>query len=602
LHQTIFFISSNLPYYPKGKSTMDFRFLLRKKRVSPLLFVVLFLLILWCLSVLPDTLPAAAASHQMEFAEGHYRPETIDGEIGVDFRLSSMGQDGKDEFDAFNPALAYNSTDNQYLVVWEGSATTKDEFEIWGQLVNAANGAEIGGDFCISFMGADGDPDFDAFNPSVAYNSTDDQYLVVWSGDHGLDGEFEIWGQRLDDSPLLDAPFQISEMGPISSTLYGAFNPVVAYNSTENQYLVVWEADDDSGGLLDDEFEIWARRLTATGELIDADNQRISDMGGIGDADYDAHHPDLVYNSSDNQYMVVWEGDDTTAGMVNDEFEIWGQRLDAALGELSANDFRISETGDANHPAVAYNSTNNQYFVVWDTSGKFEIYGQRLSANGDKIGTKGFHLSDSGDGVNTNYDALNPAVLYESATNQYMVVWQDDELGAFDFEIWGQRLDAATGNMYGFDTRLSDMGAVSSKDYAAKTPAIVYSGESNNQYLIVWSGDDTTDDEFEIWGQRFAGSYNISVKIGGTGTGVVNFNPPGIDCDSGTCVQAVVENWTLALTATAGAGSDFKGWDSLGPCAGERSNVCVLPVTSIQSVTAIFNLKPKLTFLPLVIQ
>ena len=191
-------------------------------------------------------------------------------------------------------------------------------------------------------------------------------------------------------------------------------------------------------------------------------------MGGIGDADYDAHNPDLVYNCTDNQYLVVWESDDTTADMVNDEYEIWGQQLDATLGELGTNDFRISEMGpvgddyfSAHNPALAYNSTDNQYLVVWDFNRKSPIkiegYGQRLNANAEKIGTQNFPLSDSGNGANGNYEAQKPAVVYESATNQYMVVWQDDELGKGDFEIWGRRLDASTGNMYMLDTRLSDM-------------------------------------------------------------------------------------------------------------------------------------------------
>ena len=40
-------------------------------------------------------------------------------EIGAnDFRISFMGQDAL--YDAFRPAVAYNSTENEYLVVWHG--------------------------------------------------------------------------------------------------------------------------------------------------------------------------------------------------------------------------------------------------------------------------------------------------------------------------------------------------------------------------------------------------------------------------------------------------------------------------------------------------
>jgi len=58
-------------------------------------------------------------------------PVTIDPEIGAnDFRLSDMGPDGSGDFGAFDPALAYNSLNNEYLGVWEGDDATENEFEI----------------------------------------------------------------------------------------------------------------------------------------------------------------------------------------------------------------------------------------------------------------------------------------------------------------------------------------------------------------------------------------------------------------------------------------------------------------------------------------
>jgi hypothetical protein len=282
------------------------------------------------------------------------------------------------------------------------------------------------------------------------------------------------------------------------------------------------EGDDDDS-LVNGEFEIWGQLLEGNVEKIGS-GFLISAMGGYGNANYDAFNPDVAYNSTDNQYMVVYEGDESFYGVANDEFEIWGARLNATGGAMGVRDFRISTMGpsdnadyDAFDPAIAYNSHNNQYLVVWEgedsAADVFDIFGQRLEANGLSVGSDDFYLSHVGSGPNSDYDALNPAVAYDEANNEYLAVWQDDELADGEYEIWGQRVDAATGTAIDIDTRLSDMGPDGDAHYIAQTPAVAYSGVSNNEYLVVWSGDNRTDGEFEIWGQRLTSGYKLRLPL-----------------------------------------------------------------------------------------
>jgi hypothetical protein len=79
----------------------------------------------------------------------------------------------------------------------------------------------------------------------------------------------------------------------------------------------------------------------------------------------------VAYNSAANEYLVVWHGDDNTAPLVNNELEIFGQRV-SATGTQVGIDFRISALGPAGSavyeaimPDVAYNSAANEYLVVW---------------------------------------------------------------------------------------------------------------------------------------------------------------------------------------------------------------------------------------------
>ena len=223
---------------------------------------------------LPATMAVTAAETRIvvdgtALAQAAY-PVTIDPEIGAnDFRISFMGKDTL--YDAYNSAVAYNSTANEYLVVWyadDNSGTlADDEFEIYGQRVNAATGDLVGGNFRISDMGGTGNADYDAQNPAVAYDSTDNQYLVVWEGDDNtdplVDNEYEIFGQRLNATGggLGANDFRISDMGPNGNADYDAFYPAVAYSSVSGEYLVIWYGDDNTLPLVDGENEIFGQRF-----------------------------------------------------------------------------------------------------------------------------------------------------------------------------------------------------------------------------------------------------------------------------------------------------------------------------------------------------
>jgi hypothetical protein len=530
-----------------------------------------------------DNTPPLVADEYEIFGQ---RLDATGGGVGAnDFRISDMGPDGDNSYDAESPAVVYNRTDQQYLVVWSGVETaypgTEHEYEIYGQRLNATGDSVGANDFRISDMGPDGVLSYGAGEPAVAYNLEDNEYLVVW---HGIDNtpplvadEYEIFGQRLNAATGAEVgtnDYRLSDMGPNGNIDYGAFNPSVAYNSTNYEYLVVWYGDDNTAPLVNGEFEIFGQRLSATMGGLGTNDFRISDMGPNGDTSYSASYPSVVYNSTDNQYLVVWKGNDNTASLANNEYEIFGQRLSSTGGGLGTNDFRISDMGPdgdtsykAEYPALAYGATNNEYLVVWrgdddlpsraagesemvspeepsepetelsplapDVDNEYEVFGQRLSAEtGAELGTNDFRISVMGPDMEHVFDAFEPAVAYNSTNNQYLVVWSGDTLPEADnaMEIYGQRLNADSGARVDNRIRISDMGLDGDNDYGAYTPSVAYNS-TNNEYLVVWKGDDNTaplvNNEFEIFGQRLNAA--TGAEIGTNDFRISDMGPDGED-------------------------------------------------------------------------
>jgi len=143
-------------------------------------------------------------------------------------------------------------------------------------------------------------------------------------------------------SDLWTSPARLTHVGPDLDRNYDAREASVAHNSTDNELLVVWEGTDNVTGVAVDEAEIYGQRINPQTNAPIGSRFRISFMGPAGDARYDARNPDVAYNAITNEYLVVWYGDHNQNGLVEGEFEIFGQRINAANGELIGSAFRIS--------------------------------------------------------------------------------------------------------------------------------------------------------------------------------------------------------------------------------------------------------------------
>jgi hypothetical protein len=423
-----------------------------------------------------------------------------------------MGPDGDLSFESGRPSVAYNPRADQYLAVWSGNAVG-EEYEIWGRLLDA-RGTPLGGQLRISAVGPDGDPDFQATEPAVAYNARTNEYLVAWQGwDLGqTSGEEEVFVQRLTatGAEVGADDARISVTGPDGDLDFDAQDPAVAANGASGEYLVAWRGDVAEG-----EDEVFAQRLDPAGSQVGADDLRLSDMGPEGDTRFDAGAPAVAHNGRTGEYLVAWHGAEAAAGDV----EIHVQRLDAGGAETGANDQRISDTGAAfaraAGPAVAASERSGEYLVAWDgddspplAGGEREIFVQRLDPAGAEVGADDRRISDMGPDGDRDALSSDASVAYDFRSDEYLVAWMGrnpPELALRKDEVFAQRLDATGAETGAQDMRVSVMGADDDPDFSGLRPAVAY-GSQANEYLLAWEGGDLNapdvDNESEVYERR----------------------------------------------------------------------------------------------------
>jgi len=129
----------------------------------------------------------------------------------------------------------------------------------------------------------------------------------------------------------------------------------------------------------------------------------------VYEGSYKDYGADVAYNSTDDEYLVVWlESYRFTKNLL-------GKRVDR-LGQAGAV-FTIAEIHsdfNVSLPSIVYNPEKNEYFLVIasGTAHDMNITGQRLAADGTKRESAALLMAH----------ADNPTVLYNSLANNYLLI------------------------------------------------------------------------------------------------------------------------------------------------------------------------------------
>jgi hypothetical protein len=368
-----------------------------------------------------------------------------------------------DDVGNFEPAVAYNSRRDEFLVVWSNTRSGGATKDIYARRLSG-NGT-LRSYFTISH-----NANFHNYEPDVAYSPIHDEYLVVFTYNSSVTGP-DIWARRVKwDGSWMSSEFALGRKTD------SQHDPAVTYNSDADEYLVVYQ-------------NTWA----GGGRDIDAERVRASDGTPLGWVNVAAgggqfrSAPDVTYNPASNLYLIAYTFQSGGSA------DIFGKVASWNFGDVSPE---IHICDDPNGQAnVAVAADGGEYLAVWEdlpNVSTSELYARRLAPDGTPLGPGGgFWIT----GAHNRYDEA-PSVT-GGASFGYLIVWQRF-MGGLDFNIYGRYVsrgrDHAHGSEYTVD---GDAGA-------QMMPGVACSAVKD--CLIVEEDNSGPGGDFDIQG-RLAYSY-----------------------------------------------------------------------------------------------
>ncbi len=312
-----------------------------------------------------------------------------DSEIpnGINFLIEDQS------FDLSNPSAAYDSSRNEYWVVYEAN---------YYQTIRAARLSAQGR--VLSTIDVAYHSSQVLKNPDLAYNSATGAFLVVW--DYYDGSRNRIYGRILDPNGVLGPETNLGT----GVALRDRYKPAVAYASTSDKFMVVWESVVwQSAGTYDVEAQI----VTSYGTL---ENENF--FVAIGNVDFIHYEPDLAYNRSRNEYLVAWVQEEKDISQT----DIFARRVTANGVILDGTAITIGyHTTPETGPVVAAIPTvpnYGMYAVAW------ELHYSEIDSDIYARGVTGLGVANSVVQVTASGDHEQyPAIVGNEARDQFLVSW-----------------------------------------------------------------------------------------------------------------------------------------------------------------------------------
>jgi hypothetical protein len=217
------------------------------------------------------------------------------------------------------PSIAYNAQADEFLVTWSdgrlagaGSCPPclPSSTDIFAQRIKAG-GTPLASSVVNTLIANDAAP---LSNPSVAYNSQANEYVVSFEQFNLSTFKTDLYAQRISANGAPAA-------GNIFAVSTAAENQVegeLVYNPQADEYLLTWQDKRLNNSY---STRIYGQRLNVNGTLIGTEFA----IGDTVELNVNQTWHSLAYNSNSNEYFLTWA--DTRNG--NQNSDIYGQRLDS---------------------------------------------------------------------------------------------------------------------------------------------------------------------------------------------------------------------------------------------------------------------------------
>jgi hypothetical protein len=362
-----------------------------------------------------------------------------------------------------------------FLTVWLGIAYTDDiSFaQVLSGSAESPRSVQAGGDwslgpaYALSPAYPSPQVDCDRLQPTVAYDSKRDRFLVAWHEVlQGTGSQIIMVGTANDGRPLSYPGYSLqgSQMG----SGYRIEQAAAVYNGTADEYFIVHmqELDDPVAG--GTQFQLWAKRL-------DGDFYSKANRTRIFTWAYRTFQtPRVAWNSNRNEYMVVWTALNTSVNppQVND---VAGVRVGADGYPVSALASFLSTSQFPQQIDIAYDSVSDRYFCVWRrlfSGGDWDLDGAYISGDaGTLINPPGIFIVSNAGG-----DERHPSVS-AGGNGKFLVAWERWDLSP-QADIYRRVFDA-------YGNALESSEQLSSSSYTEIYPRTAYRAE-NNQRMVLW--------------------------------------------------------------------------------------------------------------------